>query len=395
MTENRELYACMVSSEDPIIKHYAETVQQRILCGETGAGVGEQGEVTDKDLAEKLRVMEGVYNATLISHMVYSETQSSNTQFGDNTSSTEHIRLPREVVSGNTGLCIELAILHASVYKAAGLDPVIFLIPSHAFPGIKIGNQYMAIESTGIGGAGLGGSMSAGDAYKRGMDELKTFFDEAAKGNPAYKLLDINGLYAEGYQDMELKPDVILAGEADKITSVWPTCLLSAVAEAEKAAPAARNTPARRSSNSPRPRNSNSSANWTSYSLSSVSVSYPAFWKIYYRPVAQFPALVMAAQSPDRTGQVEAFNIPGAYNPEQALAFIRNSLARLGENVTYTEAGSYNGFTRFNGTTYANQVVFKWVGLFKNTGSGVEGIVVGSPGGANTAVLNQVFSTIQ
>src|ERR1700733_15015997 len=254
--------------------------------------------MSDKDLAEKVRVMEGVYNATLISHMVYSETQTSETQFGDNTSSTEHIRLPREMVSGNTGLCIELAILHASVYKAAGLDPVIFLIPGHAYPGIKVGNQYVAIESTGIGGVGLGSIMSADQALQSGMSELKTFYEESSKGNPAYKILDINALYAAGYQDMELKPDPILAGEADKITQTWPTCLLSAIAEAQKAAPAAKATPVRQASYTPRPRTS-SSANWTSYSLSGVSVSYPAYWKIYYRPVAQFPALVMAAISPD------------------------------------------------------------------------------------------------
>jgi len=394
VVENRDLYACMVSAEDPIIKHYAETVQQRILCGEQGAGVGGSGQITDKDIAEKVRVMQGVYNATLISHMVYSETQAGESQFGDNTSSTEHIRLPREVVSGNTGLCIELAILHASVYKAAGLDPVIFLIPSHAYPGIKIGNQYVAIESTGIGGVGLGGVMNADQALQAGMTELKTFYEESAKGNPAYKILDINALYADGYQDMELKPDPILAGEADKITQTWPTCLLSAIAEAQKAAPAARATPVRRASYTPRPRTSPSAA-WTSYSLSGVSVSYPGSWKVYYRPVAQFPALVMAAMSPDRTGQVEAFNIPGAYNPEQAMAYIRTSLSRLGENVTYTQAGSYNGFTRFNGITYANQVAFKWIGLFKNTSSGVEGIVVGTPGGGDSAVLNQIFSSIQ
>ncbi len=395
LTENRELYACMVSAEDPIIKHYAETVQQKILCGEEGAGVGGNGQITDKAIAEKVRVMEGVYNATLISHMVYSETQSGVTQFGDNTSSTEHIRLPREVVSGNTGLCIELAIFHASVYKAAGLDPVIFLIPGHAYPGIKVGNQYIAIESTGIGGVGLGSIMTADEALQTGMTELKTFYQEASKGNPAYKLLDINELYADGYQDMELKPDPIMEGEADKITQAWPTCLLSAIAEAQKAAPAARTAPARRTAYAPRPRRSSSSSGWASYSLSSVNVSYPASWQVFYRPVAQFPAITMAAMSPDKTGQVEAFSIPGAYNPEQAMAYIRASLGRMGENVTYSEAGMYNGFARFNGTTYSGQAAFRWAGLFKNSGSGVEGIVVGTPGGGNSAVINQIFSSIQ
>ena len=239
--ENKVLYACMVSSEDPIIKHYAAAVQEKILCGESGAGVGGSGQLTDKDLQEKIRVIEGVYNATLLSHMVYSETQSGVSQFSDNTSSTEHIRLPREVVSGNTGLCIELALLHASIYKAAGLHAVVFLIPGHAYPGIKLpGNQYIAMESTGIGGEGLGSKMSATQALDAGTKELNTFFDEARKGNPQYNLLDIDDLYSQGFKDMELKPDPIQSGEADKITQAWPTCLISALnASAPPPTPAA------------------------------------------------------------------------------------------------------------------------------------------------------------
>ena len=241
--DNKDIYACMVSSEDPIIKHYAAAVQDKILCGESGAGVGGSGQLTDKDLQEKVRVMEGVYNATLLSHMVYSETQSGVTTFSDNTSSTEHIRLPREVVSGNTGLCIELALLHASIYKAAGLHAVVFLIPGHAYPGIKLpGNQYVAMESTGIGGEGLGGKMSASQALDAGTKELNTFFDEARKGNPQYQILDIDDLYSQGFKDMELKPDATESEEVDKITGAWPTCLISAMnASAPPPAPAAPN----------------------------------------------------------------------------------------------------------------------------------------------------------
>ena len=394
--ENRVLYACMVSSEDPIIKHYAQAVQQKILCGEAGAGVGESGEVTDKDIKEKVRVMEGVYNATLLSHMVYSETQSGVSTFSDNTSSTEHIRLPREVVSGNTGLCIELALLHASVYKAAGLNPVIFLIPGHAYPGIKVGNQYIPIESTGIGGVGLGSIMSADQALQRGLEELKTFYEEARKGNPQYQLLDIDQLYSEGFQDMELKPDAILAGETDKILQTWPTCLISALNQPARAA-----TPARTASVSrprPRPRtsytNTNTTSNWTQGGINTISFSYPANWMVYQRPVAQLPYLVAAAISPDKTAQVETFHVR-ALNPEQAVAYIRMAVGRMGETVQYTETGTYNNMARFTGTTYSNSGTMNWVGYFRNGYGGVDGVIVGTTGGANNAVLSQIVNSIR
>jgi hypothetical protein len=397
--ENKDLYACMVSAEDPIIKHYAETIQQRILCGEEGAGVGGSGQITDKDIQEKVRVMEGVYNATLISHMVYSETSSGVTRFGDNTSSTEHIRLPREVVSGNTGLCIELAILHASVYKAAGLNAVIFLIPGHAYPGIKVGNQYIALESTGIGGAGLGGAMTADQAVAKGMDELKTFYEEAQKGNPAYQVLDIDQLYSQGYQDMELKPDPILAGEADKITQNWPTCLLTAVQEAAAANTAAkavattkREAPVRRERRSS---STSTSSGWENYSLSSMSFSYPGDWRSYSRPIAQLPAMQTAIVSPDKSTQVEVFHVQNTYSPQAAIAYIRSVVNSMGENVTYNQVSVINGITRFNGTTYSNRGTFRWAGFFRPGSNGVDGVIIGTNGSGDTGVINQIIYSIR
>ncbi|HEY4198038.1 MAG TPA: hypothetical protein VGM63_21005 [Mucilaginibacter sp.] len=393
--ENRVLYACMVSSEDPIIKHYSQVVQQKILCGESGAGVGESGEVSDKDIKEKVRVMEGVYNATLLSHMVYSETQSGVSTFNDNTSSTEHIRLPREVVSGNTGLCIELALLHASVYKAAGLNPVIFLVPGHAYPGIKVGNQYIPIESTGIGGVGLGSIMTADQALQRGLEELKTFYEEARKGNPQYQLLDIDELYSEGFQDMELKPDAILAGETDKILQTWPTCLISAL----NTQPARAATPVRTASVSrprPRPRTNypSNTSNWAQGSINTISFNYPASWLVYQRPLAQVPFLTAVAISPDKTSQVETFHVR-ALNPEQAVAYIKIAVGRMGENVQYTETGVYNNMARFTGTTYSNAGTMNWVGYFRNGYGGVDGVIVGTTGGGNTAVLGQIVNSIR
>ena len=237
MGENDVLYACMVASEDPVIKAYAAKIQGKVLCGEEGAGVGGSGDVTQKDLDEKRRVMEGVYEGTLASQMHYSETSADLVTFSDgNTSGTEHIRLPREVVGNNTGLCIELALTHASVYKAAGLNPVIFLIPGHAYPGIKVGSGYMAIEATGIGMNGQ--SMSPDQAYATGIHELGEFFDAVKKGDPRYKILDINQLNSQGFQEMELKTDPTLQKGMDDNTANWPACFATYFARAAAAAAA-------------------------------------------------------------------------------------------------------------------------------------------------------------
>jgi hypothetical protein len=393
--ENSILYACMVSSEDPIIKHYAAAVQDKILCGESGAGVGGNGQLTDSDLKEKIRVMEGVYNATLLSHMVYSETQSGETKYNDNTSESEHIRLPREVVSGNTGLCIELALLHASVYKAAGLHPVVFLIPGHAYPGIKLGNQYLAMESTGIGGEGLGGKMSADQAFQRGNEELKTFFEEARKGNPMYRMLDIDDLYSQGFKDMELKADPIQAEEADKITQAWPTCLISAMSAATPPpAPVPANNTARPVRNTNRPSVSHTSR-WMNYSINGMSFKYPLGWQVINHPLQQLPGLLSVIVAPNRTAQIESYHISNAGSPEEAMSYIRSVINSMGENAQYSQAAPINGLTRFNGTTSSNQGTLRWVGFFRSAGNGVDGIIIGSPGGSNNAEMEQIFSSIR
>jgi len=384
---NISLYACFVSAQDPIIKHYSQLVQDHILCGESGAGVGTGGQVGQKELDEKLRVMKGIYNATLISHMVYSETSAGVTQYGDNTTSTEHIRLPREVVSGNTGLCIELAILHASVYKAAGLHPVIFLIPGHAYPGIKIGTGYIAMESTGINGEGLGGMMSADQAYLRGMEELDTFFAQRAKGDPQYQILDIDDLYAAGYKDMELKPDPILQQETDKITQDWPVCLLTAVAELNKKQN--RQMTTRDGNTNTAVNNTTSMLRYTGY----ISFMYPRSWRVVNHPEPQLPILATVISAPNGVSAIEVYQVGGAQSPSQAMGYIQQSLARLGVDVRYSATGQRNGMMQFSGSSNGSGGSMNWIGFFRNVSGGVEGVVVGSRGGMSQT-LKEIIGSI-
>lgn len=393
--DNCVLYACMVSAGDPIIKHYAEQVQQRILCGETGADVGGDGEANEKQVMEKVRVMKGVYNAMLLSRMVYSETGTNYIRFGETTSSTEHIRLPREVVSGNTGLCIELALLHASVYKAAGLSPVIFLVPGHAYPGIKVGNSYLAIESTGIGGEGIGGRMSADTAFARGMKELGEWYQMVQRGNPMYRVLDIDQLYNDGYKDMELAPDPTAAGQVDKIISAWPSCLVGHVAAAPAPAPAAEGGGKRVRVVNPGPVPAPVPSNWASVNTGGISFQYPASWSVHSSPLPQLPQLTTAFLSPDRSSQIEIYKLPGAPNAQQAMNYIRNVISQLGENVQYHQSGVFGDITRFDGQTSSSNGVLTWAAFFRNVPGGVSGIIVGHNGNGNAAVLNQIIGTIR
>jgi hypothetical protein len=47
----------------------------------------------------------------------------------------QKIRLPREVVESQRGTCLDLALLYAAMIEHVGVNPLIVLVPGHAFPG--------------------------------------------------------------------------------------------------------------------------------------------------------------------------------------------------------------------------------------------------------------------
>ena len=59
--------------------------------------------------------------------------------FGNYTSNTERVRLPRETLSMNGANCIDMSVAFASAMENLGLEPVIVLVPGHAFSGVRLG----------------------------------------------------------------------------------------------------------------------------------------------------------------------------------------------------------------------------------------------------------------
>lgn len=383
---NMSLYACMIASQDPIIKYYAQQVQQKVLQGETAAGVGTGGNVGEKEINEALRVMKGVYEATRLTKMVYSETGAGESKFGENSTSTEHIRLAREVVTGNTGLCIELALLHASVLKAAGNHPIIFLIPGHAYPGIKFGNSYYALEATGIGGEGLGSIMTADQALQSGMKELNDFFTAVQQGKPGYYLLDIDKLSDQGYKEMELRDDPFLRQKVDQLAQSfqvnYSTNQPQQPAETETGQETENNT-------------ANNTPTMARHS-GNITFEYPASWAQKNHPFSQLPILTTMFSSPGlKHGAVEIYQVPGAANAGQAMGYIQQSLARLGIQVRYEANGQQNGLIRYNGMSSYNGNTTHWESFLKTVNGGVEGVVVGSgPNLSLGAIQQQIMNTI-
>jgi hypothetical protein len=78
-----------------------------------------------------------IFNAMKRSQLSY---VTSIFTFGDQGGGwAQRIRLPRETLSLKTANCIDVSVAFASAMENLGMDPVIVIIPGHAFTGVRLG----------------------------------------------------------------------------------------------------------------------------------------------------------------------------------------------------------------------------------------------------------------
>jgi len=88
----------------------------------------------------------------------------SSTTFGDNREWSERLRTPREALRDNSANCIDGALLYASLFENIGMDPVIVLVPGHAYVGLRLtrlSNRFLYIETSYTGRTTFEGAVSA------------------------------------------------------------------------------------------------------------------------------------------------------------------------------------------------------------------------------------------
>ena len=387
--DNSELLTTFVTPDDPVIKYYTQQLQEKVLQGETAS--------VTREAKEAVRVLTGIYEATLRAGMVYSGTKGVPAQLGDVSSNIQSIRLPREVVTGNTGLCIELSTLYASVLSAAGLDPIIFLIPGHAYPGFRLNGQYYAIESTGVGGVGLGSIMTAEQALETGMKQLNDFIQKALAGDPRYTIVDVRALNGEGIVPPELKDDTFLREKVDEIAQRWTT----ERQRPQVSAPQRRTQQPQTSDRQPTPNQPDertpSGQGMVAYS-GPVSFQYPASFARLESPLPQLPFLVTQLEAPDQTVGVSVYHFPGVSNTGSAMAYIQQAFGNMGYQVSYQSRGSAGRFQEIVGQTQAPTGVFPWWGRFTVTPNGVVGVTAGAPQAVvpqRQALIQQILSSVR
>jgi len=363
MYDNDALIACFVTPNDPVVKYYTQNLQEKILKGEAAA-------ITRK-AEDAVRFLAGIYEATRKSHMVYSGTKGIPKSTEDVQSIVQQVRLPREVITGNTGLCIELSVLYASVLSAAGIDPVIFMVPGHAYPGFRMNGQYYAIEATGIGGEGLGNIMSAEEAFKQGQKQLQEFFQRSQAGDPRYSIVDIHMVNAQGVTAMDLKDNDFMRNKVDDIVASW--------SQEQRLSPNRGGNEIRRPDNSLRTSNP-------------LSFAVPNGWQTIMNPSPQMPIMTAQVVAPDQMTTVSIYDIPVS-NLQDGMNTINNYFSNFGLQMQYQINGN-----SVSGQTYSANGNFNWIGKAIGRQGGIRIVAVGAPDylyNQNSNIINQVYNSIR
>jgi hypothetical protein len=195
MFDNNELLAAFVHEEDPVIKAYYGKISE--VSG--GINVIESGK-------ELLQLEKSIYDFMCSTGMTYSGAKGVPEKLGDVSSTVQSIRLPRDVIYGNSGLCVELALTWASIGEAAGAKPYIVLLPGHAFAVLEAQNGVdIPIECTMIGG-GAGGNLHAAGSFDDAINVGAKEWNDLRNGSMPFDVIDVEKLQAQGIRAPEL-PD--------------------------------------------------------------------------------------------------------------------------------------------------------------------------------------------
>src|SRR6202045_3367595 len=106
MLSTGEFSVAMVTPNDPVVKEFAAEITKR--TGGTMANIGPHG------AEEAVRLMKAIYDYMCETGMRYTSDEGVPSKLGDISTTVQTVRMPRDVIITNQGLCVELAILWAS-----------------------------------------------------------------------------------------------------------------------------------------------------------------------------------------------------------------------------------------------------------------------------------------
>ncbi len=365
-----QFMVCMVTPNDPVVKEYAAAITER--TGGSMAGVTRSPE-------DVMELMRATYDYMIDTGMRYAGAKGVPERIGDETKLVQTVRLPRDVITSNNGLCIELAILWASIMDHLGCHSYLVLRPGHAFTVVMAEGRMFPIECTAITPKAVG---------SEGRVPFEKAVEMAAKDLEQQQLkifYNVQEYQQSGYASPEL-PDIDL----EKIKGILasrqrapaPVTIVQGGGAPVPQGPGMPTPPA--------------GMMRFAHQQGLVAFNYPAQW-MPQAPMAVF-GNTFSVIDPATNSSMQVYEIPGAATVEQAIGMMTQTFAPAGMFLQVNAARPQGNATILDGTTRSAGAAYQWMGAFRVVRGGVIGVTLGSPDyayGSTRPMLLQLLNNIQ
>lgn len=395
-TQNAAAFSvCMVTPNDPVVTLYAAEVTK--LAGGTTAGIA-------GGTREIGRLCRQIYDYMMATQLRYTGASGVVESVDNITSMIQTVRMPRDVIINNQGLCVELSILWSSILDHLGLHSAMVFVPGHVFIVVYSPDQNIPLDQ----GLPIECTAITQRAVEQGLAELRgekadapATFDEAvalgkkgwdrAMASGRFIIVPVKELQAAGYIAPELA-DI----DTDKLTETLAKRLPVAEAGLERA----RQNGAIGDHELVRQVDEAGPAGLQTWRHPQglVSLSMPAEFVSLQQPGT--PAFVLLSMgNPMTSVTCEVMHITGTQDPQQAVGYVTQYYAQMGAmiQVTGTSAAS-GGAVLLSGTTTTGAGAARWMCLARPVPGGVLLVSAGAGApqwGARSAAVQAILSTVR
>ena len=136
---NAQFIARWVTPHDPAVIQLVASARKYVARGRLAGYDLPSGDGSQNLVAAQVRI-EARAGFEAMRRLGISYVDSMYT-FGNFTGSAERVRLPRETILLSSANCIDVSVAFASVMENLGIDPVIVIVPGHAFTGVRLGRS--------------------------------------------------------------------------------------------------------------------------------------------------------------------------------------------------------------------------------------------------------------
>jgi len=133
---NAQFIARWVTPHDPAVIQLVSSARKYVPRGRLAGYNLPGGKSPGRVATQVQREMQAVFQAMSQSGISYVDSLYT---FGNFTSTAERVRLPRETLQQDSANCIDVSVAFASAMENLGMDPVIVIVPGHAFTGVRLG----------------------------------------------------------------------------------------------------------------------------------------------------------------------------------------------------------------------------------------------------------------